>query len=196
LSAGLRDDSPFWKNGASRFSRNGPCRIHPRGVFSRRQPGRLRPSPEKNLDSALAGERNASGSATGFRLEFYPSDYPMEPPTPSFKVHRERCSQGDFTASPPLTSEDTNASGPGRMSAACAGTSSTGRCYVLLRSTWGSPCNADEHAANPGGMSASPSPALKRRGIIAPPHPLFSLSQPRDRSDRQRSGLEPSLDFL
>ncbi len=40
------------------------------------------------LDSVSAGERYASGSAMGWRLEFYPSDYPMEPPTPGFKVRR------------------------------------------------------------------------------------------------------------
>ncbi len=42
------------------------------------------------LDSVSAGERNASGSATSLRLEFYPPDYPVEPPTPGFKVHGER----------------------------------------------------------------------------------------------------------
>ena len=56
---------------------------------------------------------------------------------------------GDFTTRLPPTSEDTNASGPGRMS--------SGHCHVRLRRTWGSPCSADEHAATPGGMSARPS---------------------------------------
>ena len=59
--------------------------------------------PRKNLDAVSAGQRNASGSATGVRLEFYPSDYPMEPPTPSFKVHGERCPQGDFSTHRPPT---------------------------------------------------------------------------------------------
>jgi len=71
-----RDNSSDWKSKASRFSRKHHCAIHPR---------RLRPSP-KVLDSVLAGERNASDSATGVRLEFYPPDCRVEPHTPSFKV--------------------------------------------------------------------------------------------------------------
>ncbi len=66
---------------------------------------------------------NASSSATGVRLEFYPLDYPAEPPTPSFKVHGERCPQEGFyhtsaahyamSATPPIGGERSFSGGRG-----------------------------------------------------------------------------------